>query len=324
MDMSMRGAIHLYHAHLDDFHKKVLTDGFPSKKFYALVSTESLTKGADFREVSLVINFMAASTLLTWLQRAGRGAWDPRVACHTLLMVQPSHFNDAATTVEEVPGVEEEILIKEEHDEPLMIQVPPELVYNEPGVDTEELDESNPTDDNQGKDRNGMRITYSKSIRGYIRTAGCRNAFLDREYDNPARLGTCTTCDDCISMTTHGIKPPLPESTPNTRQASKAPTAKLMNITEAYILSDKAITAFARHPNITSVLDLKTATTVWPHHEHWGQEIVDILWGEQREQEEEKNQSARLKEVRKAQRAQAKIEREQKKQAKHERMVAGL
>jgi superfamily II DNA helicase RecQ len=43
VDPSMRGSIHLYHAHLDDFLKKVLTDGFRSKKFRVLVSTESLT-----------------------------------------------------------------------------------------------------------------------------------------------------------------------------------------------------------------------------------------------------------------------------------------
>ncbi|KAG8684424.1 hypothetical protein FRC11_012136, partial [Ceratobasidium sp. 423] len=103
-----------------------------------------------------------------------------------------------------------------------------------------------------------------------------------------------------------------------------SPECLEMNITESYILSDKAIVAFARHPNIVSVADLKTATTIWPHYEHWGQEIVDILWSEQRQREEEKNRAAIAKEVNKAQRAQEKVERKQQKQeAKRKRAVAG-
>ncbi|KAG8723916.1 hypothetical protein FRC11_002264, partial [Ceratobasidium sp. 423] len=43
VDPSMRGAIQFYHAHLDDFHKKVLTEGFRLGKFCVLVTTESLT-----------------------------------------------------------------------------------------------------------------------------------------------------------------------------------------------------------------------------------------------------------------------------------------
>ncbi|KAF8597052.1 P-loop containing nucleoside triphosphate hydrolase protein, partial [Ceratobasidium sp. AG-I] len=92
VDPSLKGQIHIYHAFRSEFSKKVLAEGFQREEFRVLICTESLTMGADFRRVRLVINFLAPDSLQTWEQRAGRGARQEDIICNAVLMVQPSLF----------------------------------------------------------------------------------------------------------------------------------------------------------------------------------------------------------------------------------------
>ncbi|KAG9084457.1 hypothetical protein FRC06_004076 [Ceratobasidium sp. 370] len=90
VDPSVRGRIQLYHAYRTNFSKRVIEWGFRQELFRVLVCTEALTMGADFRAVSLVINFLMPHSVRTWGQRSGRGARRDDVTCHAIIMAQPS------------------------------------------------------------------------------------------------------------------------------------------------------------------------------------------------------------------------------------------
>ncbi|KAG8681241.1 hypothetical protein FRC08_015767 [Ceratobasidium sp. 394] len=90
VDPSVRGRIQLYHAYRTNFSKRIIEWGFKQEVFRVLVCTEALTMGADFRAVSLVINFLTPDSARTWGQRSGRGARRDDVTCHAVIMAQPS------------------------------------------------------------------------------------------------------------------------------------------------------------------------------------------------------------------------------------------
>ncbi|CAE6448573.1 unnamed protein product [Rhizoctonia solani] len=156
-----------------------------------------------------------------------------------------------------------------------------------------------------------QRMTYTKSILGYVWTSGYRNAFLDKEYNNPEQHTTCTTCDNCLGLSPvladpnsgHAATDMKPDLTPDTkiiwlrpaeredcedrlkkwRQAKWASAeCSDMDITVSYIMSDKILTSIAKHPSIESLSDLASTTLIWPFAEVWGNEIIDILQDEQR------------------------------------------
>ncbi|CUA76196.1 hypothetical protein RSOLAG22IIIB_12112 [Rhizoctonia solani] len=299
------------------------SEGFRSTIFRVLICTESLTMGADFRNVTLVINFLCPSTLLTWIQRAGRGARDPNLVCRVVLMVQPSLFEKAseANRLESVKV--EEVIIKEEEEDNILED---EAADTATGVDLANASEGATLDQEDGEpafgdvnpsgskgSRQELWMTYTKSILGYIRTTGCRNAFLDKEYNNPEQHATCTTCDNCLGLSPVLAGPDLASSDtldekPTSNLASNSQISWLrpadrehcetrlrewrrkkwasdecadLNVTVSYIMSDKVLTSIAKHPDINSVSDLTSTTLVWPFHKLWGHEILDILQDEQ-------------------------------------------
>ncbi|KAG8710150.1 hypothetical protein FRC09_000277 [Ceratobasidium sp. 395] len=358
VDPSVRGKIHFYHTYLSDFCKRILARGFQTERFRILICTEALTMGADFRRVSLVINFMSPSSLLTWLQRAGRGARLWNITCRCILMAQASLFEDKAGQIAGAGVLEKDDGVKEEDPDEIQVIGDNEENANNGADDEENMNGEESGEEEASRDvveapkaargKKSTKITYTQTMIRYINHRGCRNAFFDREYGNPARPDwTCTTCDHCLHAARQsegnaaGEDPDLLDGEkPSTEEPSKperpvwlrpaerescedklrkwraakwdSPECAELNAMESFIMPDDVLTSIAKHPELLHLQDFETTTHFWPHYKRWGDEVLVILHEEYNQRMREKASSVCDKMAKKFRTQQKKADQEER------------
>ncbi|KAG8695086.1 hypothetical protein FRC09_009400, partial [Ceratobasidium sp. 395] len=312
---SVRGKIHLCHSLLSDHYMRVMAHGFGREIFRVLICVGSPPMRAAFQNVSLVINFLAPSSLSAWLRRAWYGTRSQGVMCRVVLMIQPPLFENWLGDAQDTERLESNDGTKQVLGDEQSTHNAETDAEAENGSESEDSDEffgdTTLTTPKQGGQIGKQEITCTKLLFKYIRHTGCRNAFLDHEYGNPSRSEQCVTCDNCINKSRHpahtilpirmdplfgaesSSKPTKPkhpvwlraaerksreEELRKWRQAKwESPECAELNAMESFILPDNMLIAIAKHPNLKALEDFETTTVVWPHYERWGNEVLEIL-----------------------------------------------
>ncbi|KAG9074795.1 hypothetical protein FRC06_010452, partial [Ceratobasidium sp. 370] len=151
VDPSVRGQIQIYHSYRSNFAKRVLTEGFKKEVVRVL--------GADFRRVSLVLNFLAPDSVKTWEQRAGRGARDKSIICRSIMMVQPALIQTST-----------------EFDASAVHDRPEASIQQNDGVEPPAQEHTNDDQVAPSTDKaNSRKRTHTKALVDYINHEGCRN-----------------------------------------------------------------------------------------------------------------------------------------------------
>lgn len=139
----------------------------------------------DFREVSLVLQFLATTNLETVLQRMGRSGRKGTSLAEGVFMVQDSLFDDSKQGRKRAEKIKNE-------EEP--VPLPAKLTKK---AAASAAKKAKAIEKASNKARQSAK-TYSEGVRQFINATGCRVEVLDREYDNPPRPeGELCYCDIC-------------------------------------------------------------------------------------------------------------------------------
>ncbi|KAG8768436.1 hypothetical protein FRC12_005567 [Ceratobasidium sp. 428] len=185
-DNEARDFIPAYHSLLDEQTKRRIERRFREGKAKYLITTEALTMGADFSNVTLVLNWLSPSLLEIWIQRAGRNARLLALLGLCLILVTKNNVQKAIKLCESA-GIEAD---------PVMLAMKMEE-NDEPEESTQQE-----TPDVADRPATSKRTTMSLGMAEYIATGaagGCLTAVIDRYFSNPAHtpcleVGGCENC----------------------------------------------------------------------------------------------------------------------------------
>ncbi|EUC55242.1 DEAD-box helicase family protein [Rhizoctonia solani AG-3 Rhs1AP] len=90
-----RYRVRAYFANRSEAGKIDAAEAFKAGQCDILVTTEALTMGCDFADVELVIQYTAPNSVVTHIQRMGRGARWPNIRCQAIMMITASDHERA-------------------------------------------------------------------------------------------------------------------------------------------------------------------------------------------------------------------------------------
>ncbi|KDQ16268.1 hypothetical protein BOTBODRAFT_107343 [Botryobasidium botryosum FD-172 SS1] len=114
--------VEVYHALRGPVSKAWILERFFKNGIRILICTEAAGMGCDFPNVHLVVQYMATDSLISWVQRAGRGGRDGK-PCTCILLVEPGVVKEKLSATvgngDDEPGINEELEYSKKCDETL-------------------------------------------------------------------------------------------------------------------------------------------------------------------------------------------------------------
>ncbi|KAJ7029936.1 P-loop containing nucleoside triphosphate hydrolase protein, partial [Mycena alexandri] len=224
----VRDAIVFLHSHRTAKSKRRIMKEFRKGKIKILVATEAagmgcqsfrspftktlkyLPKGADIRDIELIIQFGVPSSLSVWTQRAGRAGRSPELQARAILLVECSMFQRRKKRKRGATKAK----TQSNHE--------PESSDSDSGSDSDP--DERPIPNAHILDAATAQDPVDPVLREYISTVDCRRDTSDRHFNNPPRSppsGEC--CDNCTQASR---PPPSPKTLPpRTPEPAESPTS---------------------------------------------------------------------------------------------------
>ncbi|KDQ05581.1 hypothetical protein BOTBODRAFT_149878 [Botryobasidium botryosum FD-172 SS1] len=319
----LRDRVAVFHAMRSDLAKEWLLYGFVNGLLKIMICTEAAGMGCDFPRVHLVLQFKTPDSLISWVQRGGRGGRDG-MRCVCRLLVEPS------------------------------------IVAQKGHKSVEEHASGKCDEDGTSSDGDEMEVVYQKkcdtTLREYIMSKQCRWKFKDDYFQNPPHgEPTAECCDNCRNDASQPPEPrtippaavPVPNQHPPTPQVPataprahnrtgehlKAARVALLDwrmrawkrdwqkttIYPQTLLPDKVLDAVAKSQVVQTIDDFSRLTTPpWMLAADYGAEVIALLDQEDSKHERAKQEAAMATQAVKE--AQAQLQKRMKDHKARERL----